>query len=242
MTRFMDVCQEAARAGGQVLRDMRGQIHAREKAPKDLVTEADIASQEVIRQVLARAFPEHDFLGEEGPPYRAAGAAGGGGGETQYCWVVDPLDGTLNYVRQLPNYSVSVALRRGHEVLCGTVYDPILDECFSAESGQGATLNGVPIRSSHLHACGAGVDRGQSAGRHSAWIVRGIPVHRSDAQRSVDTAARFRGSQPVLLGPRSPGRLLGDVCENLGCGGGPTDRAGGRRRDIGADRWHVRSG
>ena len=149
MTRFMDVCQEAARAGGQVLRDMRGQIHAREKAPKDLVTEADIASQEVIRQVLARAFPEHDFLGEEGPPYRAAGAAGGGGGATQYCWVVDPLDGTLNYVRQLPNYSVSVALRRGHEVLCGTVYDPILDECFSAESGQGATLNGIPIRSSH---------------------------------------------------------------------------------------------
>ncbi len=147
MARFMDVCNEAARSGGQVLRDLRGRVHPREKAPKDLVTEADLASQEAIRQVLAEAFPDHGFLGEEGPADSFSTVAGKGKGETDFCWVVDPLDGTLNYVRELPNYCVSVALRKGPEVICGTVYDPILDECFSAAAGQGATLNGVPIHS-----------------------------------------------------------------------------------------------
>lgn len=144
----MDVCQEAACAGGRVLLEMRGRVTAREKAPKDLVTEADFASQEAIYQVVSRAFPAHRFVGEEGPAAAPAGKQGGKSGQSPFCWIVDPLDGTLNYVRQLPNYSVSVALRHGDEVICGVVYDPLLNECFSAEAGQGAKVNGVPIQSS----------------------------------------------------------------------------------------------
>ncbi len=179
MTQFMEVCLKAVCAGGQVLRDMRGRINPREKAPKDLVTEADLASQEAIYRVISRAFPSHGFVGEEGSPGEphvpGAGNPGGMGGP-EYCWVVDPLDGTLNYVRQLPNYSVSVALRRGPDVVCGAVYDPILDECFAAAAGRGATLNGSPIR------CG------QCTQVEQALIAASLPV---DVPRGSAEVARF---------------------------------------------------
>lgn len=148
MGEFRDVCEEAARCGGRVLRDMVGEISPREKAPKDLVTEADYASQEAIRRVISDKFPEHGFLGEEDLEHASCvgEAHSADTNETPaYCWLVDPLDGTLNYVRQLPNYSVSVALRHGPRVICGVVYDPVLDECFAAELQGGAVLNGKPI-------------------------------------------------------------------------------------------------
>ena len=109
MSEFREVCEQAARSGGSVLQAMRGRTGVREKAPKDVVTEADYASQEAVRAVIARAFPAHGFLGEEEdgavrPPVTAATVD-----DCEYCWLVDPLDGTLNYTRQLPNYAVSVA-------------------------------------------------------------------------------------------------------------------------------------
>lgn len=140
MDEFSNACEQAARAGGQVLRDWLGRIRAREKGPKDLVTEADLASQQAIRELLLGRFPDHQFLGEEIDSSDARTLGEG------YCWVVDPLDGTTNYVHQLPNFAVSIALCRGGQALVGTVYDPLLDECFSAVAGRGARLNGKPIR------------------------------------------------------------------------------------------------
>lgn len=174
MSAFRQVCEQAARAGGRVLMQMRGRIQAQEKGPKDLVTEADIASQEVIRRVLGDAFPSHGFLGEEGDGTISSLTPGGGGGKSPYCWVVDPLDGTLNYARQLPNYSVSVALRHGSRVVCGVVYDPLLDECFGAELGQGATLNGEPIRASDCNR----VER--------ALIAASLPTEVPRGSREID--------------------------------------------------------
>lgn len=150
MTDYMGVCRRAAYAGGQVLREMRYQVSGRRKGPKDLVTEADFASQAAVRRVISEAFPDHDFLGEEDDGWERHGSQSTALAN-RYCWIVDPLDGTLNYVRQLPNYSVSVALRRGDEILVGTVYDPVLDECFTAELGHGAFLNETPIRTSSCH-------------------------------------------------------------------------------------------
>jgi len=142
MRQFLETCENAARAGGQVLLEWRGKIQAREKGPKDLVTEADLASQAVIQKALLSVFPDHRFVGEEG----------GLGNEDQqspqdgFCWICDPLDGTTNYVHQLPNFCVSIALRHDEELLVGVVFDPTSNECFSAVSGQGAFLNGQPIR------------------------------------------------------------------------------------------------
>ena len=147
MSEFLDVCQRAARAGGKVLLDMRGKIKPREKAPKDLVTEADFASQEVIRKIVEEAFPDHAFVGEEDSPDGISPDSSDVDGR-EYCWIVDPLDGTLNYVHQLPYYSVSIALRHKNDVLVGVVFDPVHDACFAAEAGRGAWLNGTPIQTS----------------------------------------------------------------------------------------------
>lgn len=141
MRQFLEICESAARSGGQVLLDWRGKIKAREKGPKDLVTEADLASQKVIQATLLGAFPDHHFVGEEdGLDNEVQRSA------ESYCWICDPLDGTTNYVHQLSNYCVSIALRRGDELLVGVVFDPTSNECFSAISGQGAFLNGEPLR------------------------------------------------------------------------------------------------
>ncbi len=141
MADFLAVCEQAARIGGQVLLDWQGKFKWREKGKHDLVTEADLASQQAIREVLLTAFPEHEFLGEEDGDALAASHQVA----KAYRWIVDPLDGTANYVHSLPNYAVSIALEHEGEILCGVIYDPTSSECFAAAKGQGATLNGKPI-------------------------------------------------------------------------------------------------
>ena len=136
---YLGICEQAVRAGGQVLRQWAGQTNVRQKAPKELVTEADLASQETIRRIVLGAFPDHSFLGEESSPAERQAP------RAPYRWIVDPLDGTTNYVHGIPHYCVSLGLERDGELLVGAVFDPILDECFTAVAGQGARLNGKPI-------------------------------------------------------------------------------------------------
>lgn len=148
MTKFLEISQHAARAGGQILLDWQNRITAREKGPKDLVTEADLASQNEIRQILLDAFPDHDFLGEEDAPLSDAERRQRETHRAEYRWIVDPLDGTANYVHGLQSFAVSIALERRGQVIAGVVYDPILDECYSAEKGAGAWLNGKRLQTS----------------------------------------------------------------------------------------------
>lgn len=141
--------QEAARLAGRILVDKLETAEVREKSSKDLVTDADEAAQQVIEAFLMDRHPTHAFVGEEGGHH--AGAAGHDAGPLngrEYCWVVDPIDGTANYVHRLPNFAVSIALVRDGQSLCGVVYDPMADEMFAAVHGAGATLNGRPIRAS----------------------------------------------------------------------------------------------
>jgi len=145
---YQRVCEQAARAGGDVLRDWKGRFAVREKGPADLVTEADLASQEAIREILLGAFPGHGFLAEEGFLADKNARLARQGDDLR--WIVDPLDGTTNYVHGVPNYAVSIALERGGAPLVGTVYDPSADECFSAAAGHGATCNGEALRVSDV--------------------------------------------------------------------------------------------
>ncbi len=142
MPDYLALCEQAARAGGEVLLSWIGRFEVREKGPSDLVTEADWASQEAIRKILLTAFPQHGFISEEADAPRDATA--------EYCWVVDPLDGTTNYVHQLPHYAVSVALVHRGRPIVGAVFDPVHGECFTAAEGQGAHLNGRPIHASQV--------------------------------------------------------------------------------------------
>jgi myo-inositol-1(or 4)-monophosphatase len=146
---YEEVALQAVRQAGQLLLDRSGQFTTREKAPRDLVTDVDMAAQEVIEQVIKSACPGHAFLGEEddGRSERPSSSESWITAQ-ENCWIVDPIDGTTNYVHQLPFYSISIALWQHGLPRLGVVLDPVRDELFSATAGNGATLNGEAISTS----------------------------------------------------------------------------------------------
>ncbi|MGA2259032.1 MAG: inositol monophosphatase family protein [Thermoguttaceae bacterium] len=137
---YLETCEEAVRAAGATIRGWIGKTSVQHKGPADFVTEADFAAQEVVTTTVLHAFPHHSVLGEEDQ------LAGDTPSNTEYRWIVDPLDGTTNFVHGIPHYAVSLALEHRGEVLVGAIFDPSLNECFTAASGRGAFLNGRPIR------------------------------------------------------------------------------------------------
>ncbi|HEY2837657.1 MAG TPA: inositol monophosphatase family protein [Pirellulales bacterium] len=149
IAQYAKVCEAAARAGGDVLLRFWGKVEAREKNPSDLVTEADVTSQRAIKEVVLGAFPDHGFLAEENEsiPSRS----------DDLRWVVDPLDGTTNYVHGIPHYAVSIALVQRSKPLVGVVFEPANGNFFRAAQGEGATLNGAPIRVSRATELGKAV-------------------------------------------------------------------------------------
>ncbi len=145
MVSYIDLCQRAIRAGGAALVERLGNANVWQKSPADLVTDADFAAQEIIVRTLRRALPTHEVLGEEdavGEPSAPFDA--------EFCWVVDPLDGTTNFAHAVPHFSVSIALFHRGEIVVGSVFDPIRNELFSAVKGEGAQLNGHSIRASSV--------------------------------------------------------------------------------------------
>jgi len=140
----LEVAERAARAAGAELLRQRGRASVREKGRFDLVTDADVAAQRVIQEELAAAYPDDAFLGEECNTQSAAYAPG------QAVWVVDPLDGTTNYVHDNPTFAVSVGLVIDGRAEAGVIYDPCRDEVFRAARGLGTFLNGKPLHCSPI--------------------------------------------------------------------------------------------
>jgi myo-inositol-1(or 4)-monophosphatase len=134
----LDVATAAARKAGAYIREQSGiRPESQMKLnPSDLVTIVDKTAERLIREEIASAFPDHAILGEEE----------GGAPDADWVWIVDPLDGTLNFIQTLPFFAVSIALAHKGEVQVGVVYDPIREELFAAARGRGATLNGQPIQ------------------------------------------------------------------------------------------------
>jgi myo-inositol-1(or 4)-monophosphatase len=132
--------EEAARLAGRILAERFQSARTIEfkRSNIDLVTDADMASEQALIRFLRERHPGHAILAEE------SGASQGEG----LRWLIDPLDGTTNYAHQVPHFSVSVAVEGSGGVLAGVVYDPMRDELFSAARGEGATLNGRPLKAS----------------------------------------------------------------------------------------------
>lgn len=156
LSAFLSAAVEAARRGAAELESWRARFTYREKSRADLVTDADHASQKVVKDALLAAFPGHLFLGEEEcvgkTPEETRPPAGG-----PPVWVVDPLDGTANYVHDVPAYCVSVGLWAGGKPVVGVIHDPRLNEVFSAAAGLGAFLNGKPIKVSVVERLAGGM-------------------------------------------------------------------------------------
>ncbi len=133
---------KAARAAGRSLvKDFREveNLQVSMKGAGDFVSRADLAAEKIIREMLCEARPNYGWLGEE------SGAELTGADPTRR-WIVDPLDGTTNFLHGLPHWAVSIALEHKGEVVAGVVYDPAKDELFQAEKGQGAWMNRTRLR------------------------------------------------------------------------------------------------
>jgi myo-inositol-1(or 4)-monophosphatase len=140
-----DAASEFARAAGAVLREGHGRAHRPERKGRiDLVTEYDRRSERLLLDAIAGRFPGHAVLAEE------SGASAPSARPPAVRWLIDPLDGTTNFAHNYPFFCVSVAAEVDGALAAGAVYDPVRDEMFSAAAGQGATLDGTPLRVSDI--------------------------------------------------------------------------------------------
>jgi myo-inositol-1(or 4)-monophosphatase len=138
----LDVAGHAARESGLVLNDLFGKItKIGKKGEIDLVTEADLLSENIIVEIISKKFPQDNILTEEKGEY---------GRNSRRLWIVDPLDGTTNFAHSFPFFAVSIALQVDNEIVLGVVYNPFMDEYFEAVKGEGVFLNKSPIKVSQV--------------------------------------------------------------------------------------------
>jgi myo-inositol-1(or 4)-monophosphatase len=143
MNNFKECAIEIAREAGIFLKDKLHSGHTiNYKGDINLVTEVDKISEEMITSKIKALFPDHDILAEEFTDINSG---------SDFRWIIDPLDGTTNYIHGFPFFCVSLALERLNTMVVGIVYDPILDEMFVAEKGKGAFLNEREIHVSNTH-------------------------------------------------------------------------------------------
>jgi myo-inositol-1(or 4)-monophosphatase len=193
----LELAIRAAREAGELLRSNLGrQIDVSRKGRIDLVTEIDIASERLIKHLISTHYPRHAVLGEES-------GESGSFSDAEYRWIVDPLDGTTNYAHGYPHFNVSIGLYRFEEPLLGVVYDPMRDELFVAERGNGALLNNRRIRVS------------TTAPLANALLSTGFPY--DFTERYFTNLERFRDFSLHAQGVRRDGSAALDLCY-VACG------------------------
>ena len=142
---MLNFATQIAREAGNLLVQRLGSAKITNKGDINLVTEADIAAENLIIERIRSHYPQHGILAEE-----SGEAVLVGGRKSEWKWIIDPLDGTTNYAHGYPCFCVSIALEHSGQLEIGVVYDPMRDEMFAAERGQGATLNDRRIRVSSV--------------------------------------------------------------------------------------------
>ena len=133
----LEISEEAARRAGQVIRDrFLTDKEIRFKGRADIVTDVDLEAERIILDLVRLEYPDFSILSEESNPIETG---------SPFTWVIDPIDGTRNFAEGIPHFCVVVALAKGSDMVMGVTYDPIKEEVFTAQLGQGAHINGEPI-------------------------------------------------------------------------------------------------
>jgi len=224
------LCREAGRIAAK---RWGTSLQITRKGEVDLVTDVDLELQELIGETISRRFPEHVVLGEEGGQEEKAQ-------EAEYLWLVDPLDGTTNYVHRHPCFCVSVAMAHRGEVLLGCVYDPLRNELFYAAKGEGATLNGGPLSVSSTSSLissllSTGFPYGRATHRDSNVTYLGRVINKIQG-------VRRSGSLALDLAYVASGRLDGHWEFHVkpwdtAAGGLMVQEAGGRMSGVAEEGW-----
>lgn len=231
---FLPAARQAALEAGRYLLEGLSQTkRVTYKGQVDLVTGFDRRSEEIIYDRLGRAFPGHSFLAEEEIKRDR---------DSDYCWLVDPLDGTTNYAHGLPVFCVSIALAFRNEIILGVVYDPNREELYTATRGHGSYLNGKPIRVSRTRK----LDR--------SLLATGFPYDvRTSQDNNLDHFANFAVRAQAI---RRLGSAALDLCYvacgrfdgywekklkpwDLAAGALLVEEAGGRVSDLAGKKFRL---
>lgn len=197
----------AIKAGKGLLRDFSevDQLQISRKGTANFVTASDIRTEKLLQQELKKARPDFGFLLEEGGEVK--------GKDATHRWIIDPLDGTSNFIHAIPYFCISIALEKRHpdgksEILAGVIFDPIHNDLFTAEKGKGALLNNRKLAVSHR------------TNMEDAMLVTGNPrtamrensavLSMFDAVRNCDATIRFFGAAALDLAYLAAGRV--DAC------------------------------
>lgn len=166
MNPMLTIARRAAEEAGKIIRqgwNQLDQLQVQEKGRGDWVSQIDVQAEQAILQILKDKYPQHDFQGEE------MGEVRGRKSEGEYLWLIDPLDGTANFLHGIPHFAVSIALIKNEKIELALVYNPIHEMLFTAARGQGAQCNGRRLR----------VNGQREAGR--TLLATGMPLHQREA-------------------------------------------------------------
>lgn len=195
MSNMITIAKNAAQSAGAYIAaafDNRAQLVIEQKSLNDFVSEVDRHSEQLITTELRQHFPRHRILGEE---FGESGEQ-----NSPYTWIIDPLDGTTNFLRGIPHFAVSIGLKREDELILGVVYDPIKKELFCAEKGHGAELNGQPIQVAN------------GSGLQGALLATGVPY----SGETLAHITAFTATMTSLLAQQTSGiRRLGAAALDL---------------------------
>jgi myo-inositol-1(or 4)-monophosphatase len=231
---MLDFAIQIARQAGAILRyGVEQERQVQSKGYADVVTDIDKASEELLVGAINKRYPDHAIVAEEGS---------NSDGQSEYTWVIDPLDGTLNYLHGLPIYCVSVGVLRAGQPFIGVVYDPTRDELYTAERGQGAYLNGRRLRVSATNEL------------QRALLTTGFPYNRFS--QNDNNLREFAHILLHVQDVRRPGSAALDLCYaaagrsdghwelglkpwDVAAGALIVHEAGGRLSDWQGNEWQI---
>jgi len=193
MQALLNTAVEAARKAGNIIIRQFGQLDrlkVQAKARNEFVTQVDERAEQAIIELIQQRYPDHCFLGEESGEIE--------GTNKDYVWIIDPLDGTTNFIHGFPQFAVSIALQVKGRLSIGVIYDPTRDELFTASRGQGATVDGRRIRVSKAREL------------DGSLIGTGFPYRSSEAYLET-YLSMFRDVMGHAAGVRRPGSAALDL-------------------------------
>ena len=236
---MLNIAVRAARRAGSVINRAAlegGGFEVRTKQRNDFVTKVDHAAEEAIIEIVRKAYPDHAVLAEE---------SGMIAGQAEYQWIIDPLDGTTNFIHGFPQYCVSIAIRHREALTHGVIYDPLKNELFTASKGRGAYLNDRRIRVSKCLRLG---DALVGTGFPFKEVSR-IDLYTNQLKKMMQTAAGVRraGAAALDLAYVACGRLdafweMGLSAWDMAAGALMIQEAGGLVGDLRGDDGYLESG
>ncbi len=195
---------QLVRQAGTLLRQQVGKVHqVRYKSEKNLVTEMDQRVETLFLRAVSRHFPEHEVLSEEMEEEARGEGWSRPAGRGRVRWIIDPLDGTTNYAHGFPHFSVSAGVEYQGRIVLGAVFNPMLSELFFARQGQGASLNGKPIRVSRVRRL------------EHALLATGFPYDLKTSR--INNFAEFKRVSQHCQAVRRAGSASLDLCD-VACG------------------------